>query len=87
LRTDEDTFNNICETVLQEAFKLKEGGKSFGLSGCIQCIMIPKSGRVKKSSLEILSKMLQTFTLSYPESIKKGPAFYVLFTDFSRFEE
>jgi hypothetical protein len=49
--------------------------------------MIPKSGRVKKSSLEIMSKMLQTFTVSYPESNKKGPAFYVLFTDFSKFED
>jgi hypothetical protein len=48
--------------------------------------MVPKSGRVRKSALEIMSKMLQTFTLSYPGSAK-GPAFYVLFTDFSRFEE
>ncbi len=28
--------------------------------------------------------MLQTFTLSYTDSSRIGPAFYVLFTDFSR---
>ena len=44
--------------------------------------MIPKNGRIKESSIEIMSKMLQTFTLSYPESNKIGPAFYVLFTSF-----
>ena len=47
--------------------------------------MIPRSGIIKKSSIEIMSKMLQTFTLTYPESTKKGPAFLVVFTDFSRF--
>ena len=30
--------------------------------------------------------MMQTFTLSYIDSDKVGPAFYVLFTDFSRDE-
>lgn len=30
--------------------------------------------------------MMQTFTLSYTESNKVGPAFFVLFTDFSRDE-
>ena len=30
--------------------------------------------------------MLQTFTLSYTDSDKVGPAFYVLFTDFRRDE-
>ena len=29
---------------------------------------------------------MQTFTLSYTDSDKVGPAFYVLFTDFSRDE-
>ncbi len=29
---------------------------------------------------------MQTFTLSYTDSKKVGPAFYVLFTDFSRDE-
>jgi hypothetical protein len=40
-----------------------------------------------KSSLEILSKMMQTFTLSYTDSTKLGPAFYILFTNFSRYEK
>ena len=35
LRTDEDTFNNICDTVFEKAFKVKDGGKPYGLSGCI----------------------------------------------------
>ena len=48
--------------------------------------MVPQSGIIKKSSLEITSKMMQTFTLSYIDSDKVGPAFYVLFTDFSRDE-
>ena len=30
--------------------------------------------------------MMQTFTLSYIDSGKVGPAFFVLFTDFSRDE-
>jgi hypothetical protein len=49
--------------------------------------MVPISGRIKKSSIEIMSKMMQTFTLSYQESNHVGPAFYVLFTDFSKFEK
>jgi len=48
--------------------------------------MVPKSGRIKKTSIEIMSKMMQTFTLSYQESIHVGPAFYILFTDFTKFE-
>ena len=31
--------------------------------------------------------MMQTFTLSYIDSNKVGPAFFVLFTNFSRYEE
>ena len=46
--------------------------------------MVPKSGRIKKSAIEIMSKMMQTFTLSYTDSNRIGPAFFVLFTDFSR---
>ncbi len=49
--------------------------------------MIPESGSIRKSSIEIMSKMLQTFTVSYPERNKRGPAFYVLFTNFSKFED
>ena len=30
---------------------------------------------------------MQTFTLSYPDSNMVGPAFFVLFTNFSRFEK
>lgn len=48
--------------------------------------MVPKSGRIKKTSIEIMSKMMQTFTLSYQESNHVGPAFYILFTDFTKFE-
>jgi len=29
---------------------------------------------------------MQTFTLSYQESNHVGPAFYILFTDFTKFE-
>ena len=31
--------------------------------------------------------MMQTFTLSYADSTKVGPAFLVLFTNFSRYEK
>jgi len=30
--------------------------------------------------------MMQTFTLTYQESNHVGPAFYILFTDFTKFE-
>jgi hypothetical protein len=33
-----------------------------------------------------MSKMLQVFTLSYPDSGKKGPKALVLFTNFSAYE-
>ncbi len=49
--------------------------------------MVPESGRIPKFPIQILSKMLQTFTLSYPDSNKIGPAFFILFTNFSRFEK
>ena len=86
-RTDEETFTNICISIQEEAFKQKPNGDQYGLSGCLQCIMVPKSGRIKKTSIEIMSKMMQTFTLSYQESKHIGPAFYVIFTDFSKFEK
>ena len=33
-----------------------------------------------------MSKMMQTLTLSYPDSNKIGPAIFVLFTNFSKNE-
>ena len=33
-----------------------------------------------------MSKMLQVFTLSYPDSNQVGPKFLVLFNNYSRFE-
>jgi hypothetical protein len=33
-----------------------------------------------------MSKMLQVFTLSYPDSSHKGPQIFVLFTNFSKHE-
>ena len=33
-----------------------------------------------------MSKMLQTFTLSYPDSDQLGPKIQVLFTNFSRYQ-
>ena len=34
-----------------------------------------------------MSKMLQVFTLSYPENKREGPKMQVLFTNFSRFDD
>ena len=47
--------------------------------------MVPQSGRIKSSAIELMSKMLQVFTLSYPRS-ESGPKVMVLFTDFSASE-
>ena len=33
-----------------------------------------------------MSKFLQVFTLSYPDSDQKGPKFLVMFTNYSRYE-
>jgi len=48
--------------------------------------MIPTSGRFSKTAVELMSKMLQIFTLSYIDSQRKGPKVLVLFTDFSKNE-
>ena len=48
--------------------------------------MVPQSGRVNGSAVELMSKMLQVFTLSYPDSAKEAPKVMVLFTNFSATE-
>ena len=48
--------------------------------------MIPTSGRIQSTAIETMSKMLQSFTLSYPDSKFKGPKMIVLLTNFSRHE-
>ena len=49
--------------------------------------MIENNGRLKKSAAIIMSKMLQTFTLSYPGSEMKGPEILVIFTNFSAYSD
>jgi hypothetical protein len=57
-----------------------------GIAGLMQCVMVPASGRINKTAIECMSKMLQVFTLSYPDSSHKGPQISVLFTNFSKYE-
>ena len=47
--------------------------------------MIPESGRINASAFKLMSKMLQVFTLSYPNRSYDGPLIQVLFTNFTRF--
>jgi hypothetical protein len=54
-----------------------------GIATILQCVMVPASGRINGSAVELMSKMLQVFTLSYPDSDRKGPKALVLFTNFS----
>jgi hypothetical protein len=49
--------------------------------------MVPVSGRINSSAFKLMSKMLQVFTLSYPENKREGPKMQVLFTNFSRFDD
>ena len=49
--------------------------------------MVPRAGRINASAYQLMSKMLQTLTLSYPDRLNQlGPTVQVLFTDFSKFE-
>ena len=49
--------------------------------------MVPISGRINSSAFKLMSKILQVFTLSYPENKREGPKMQVLFTNFSRFDD
>lgn len=79
-RTDPQIFINICN-MLNDSNILNEG-----IAGLLQCVMVPASGRINKTAIQVMSKMLQVFTLSYPDSSHKGPQIYVLFTNFSKVE-
>ena len=57
-----------------------------GIASILQCVMVPQSGRINGSAVALMSKMLQVFTLSYPDSGKECPKAMVLFTNFSAFE-
>ena len=67
-RSDEMIFQAIVETVLNKA-------ACFGLSSVLQCVMVPESGRINKTAFQLMSKMIQVFTLSYPDSNHIGPKF------------
>jgi hypothetical protein len=55
-----------------------------GIASILQCVMVPASGRINGSAVELMSKMLQVFTLSYPDSdMKRCPKVLILFTNFS----
>lgn len=60
-----------------------------GLSSLVQCLMVPQSGRISHTSLQVMSRLLQSLTLSYETRLpqKHGgtfPLIQVLFTNFSR---
>lgn len=61
-RTDPQIFINICN-MLNDINILSDG-----IAALMQCVMVPTSGRINKSAIQTMSKMLQVFTLSYPDS-------------------
>ena len=65
-RSDNHIFSVIVDTILEKAAK-------FGLASLLQCIMVPESGRIQATAFKLMSKMLQVFTLSYPDSKTIGP--------------
>ena len=56
-----------------------------GVATVLQCIMISEEGKISPLAYELMSKMLQTLTLSYPDRHHYGPKVQVLFTNLSKF--
>ena len=79
-RTDAQIFIDMTNC-LNERDILDEG-----IACILQCVMVPASGRVNGTAVALMSKMLQVFTLSYPDSGKDGPKAKVLFTNFSAYD-
>jgi hypothetical protein len=80
-RTDTQLFIDMTYA-LHDRYILEDG-----IAALLQCIMVPTSGRIGKTSIALMSQMLQLFTLSYPDQNSKvAPKILVLFTDFSKAE-
>jgi len=62
-RSDEQILETAVHTIQTDPEISRNG-----IAGLIQCVMVPKSGRIQKSAIELMSKFLQVFTLSYPDS-------------------
>lgn len=78
-RSDTQTFIQMFNVLTDPKEDMLWGG----VATILQCVMVPQSGRINGSAIELMSKMLQIFTLSYPDQTSKGPQALVLFTDFS----
>ncbi len=65
-RSDIQIFSDINDNILQKAAR-------FGLASLLQCSIVPEPGRIQASAFKLMSKMLQLFSLSYPDSKTTGP--------------
>lgn len=73
-----DVVHNSLNDVLYE----------IGIASLCQMVMIPESGRVSKSAILVTLRMIQTFTLSYPDCKRhEAPKLFIVFTNFSKFEK
>lgn len=48
---------------------------------------MPESNTINDCSSKLMSKIMQTFTLSYLYRNNVGPKIFVLFTNFTRYQE
>ena len=86
--TDDPDKKRTYQSILTSLFCALENDPDVnknGIAAMLQCVMIPTSGRIEDTAILSMSKMLQSFTLSYPDSNQQGPKVLVLFTNFSRF--
>jgi len=84
-RSDAQITHDIIKYVSDKEF-LKKDSNAGGISGILQCLMIPKSGRISHSSIKSMSRILLSFTLSYESrrTLLEAPLVQVLFTNFSK---
>lgn len=60
----------------------------FGIASLCQMVMVPKSGRIGKSAIQVALRMIQTFTMSYPTcNRREAPKLFIVFTNFSKFDK
>ena len=81
VRSDKKIMSDILKALQNDKDMKKDG-----LAAILQCVMIPQSGRIQKSAIQVMSKLLQIFTLSYPDSTQVGPRILIIFTNFSKFD-
>ena len=71
---DPDKTRTDSQTFIDMTYALNDN-KIFwgGVASLLQCVMVPTSGRINSTAIELMSKILQFFTLSYPDREMQGP--------------